>query len=49
MRHKRNTNFSIGKKYGGMTSKEVSRLKKLEAINLNLKKIVADLSFNNMA
>jgi len=44
-----NTFFNWKKKYGGMTSKEVFRLKKLEAENANLKKLVADLSLDNMA
>ena len=44
-----NTFFNWKKKYGGMTSKEVFRLKKLETENANLKKLVADLSLDNMA
>lgn len=33
--------------YGGMTTAELRRLKQLEAENLRLKKLVADLSLDN--
>lgn len=33
--------------YGGMTTVELKRLKELEAENLRLKKLVADLSLDN--
>jgi putative transposase len=33
--------------YGGMTTTELRRLKELEAENLRLKKLVADLSLDN--
>jgi putative transposase len=33
--------------YGGMTTSELTRLKELEAENLRLKKLVADLSLDN--
>lgn len=33
--------------YGGMKTHELSRLKELEAENLRLKKLVADLSLDN--
>lgn len=33
--------------YGGMTTAELRRLKELEAENLRLKKLVADLSLDN--
>lgn len=44
-----NTFFNWKKKYGGMSAKEIVRLKKLEEENANLKKLVADLSLDNMA
>ncbi len=44
-----NTFFIWKKKFGGMTEKEVVRLKQLEAENENLKKLVAELSLDNMA
>ena len=44
-----NTFFTWKKKYGGMTTKEVVRLRQLEAENENLKKLVAELSLDNMA
>ena len=44
-----NTFFNWKKKYGGMSAKEVVRLRKLEEENANLKKLVADLSLDNMA
>ena len=37
------------KKYGGMESEEVRRLKKLERQNNQLKEIVADLTLDNKA
>ncbi len=44
-----NTFFNWKKKYGGMTIKEVVRLRQLESENENLKKLVAELSLDNMA
>ena len=44
-----NTFFNWKKRFGGMTSKEVYRLRQLEAENENLKKLVAELSLDNMA
>ena len=44
-----NTFFNWTKKYGGMSAKEIVRLKHLEEENANLKKLVADLSLDNMA
>ncbi len=43
-----NTFFIWKKKYGGMSSSEIKRLKQLEAENANLKKLVAELSLDNM-
>jgi len=43
-----NTFFIWKKKYGGMSSSEIRRLKQLEAENANLKKLVAELSLDNM-
>jgi putative transposase len=36
-------------KYGGMTSRELKRLKELESENLKLKKMYAELSLENFA
>ncbi len=44
-----NTFFNWKKRYGGMTTKEVVRLRQLESENENLKKLVAELSLDNMA
>ena len=44
-----NTFFVWKKKYGGMSTNEVIRLKHLETENDNLKKLVAELSLDNMA
>ncbi|QEN09845.1 hypothetical protein EXM22_02850 [Oceanispirochaeta crateris] len=42
--------FNIWKrKYADMTSKEITRLKQLEQENENLKRLVANLSLDNMA
>ena len=44
-----NTFYQWKKKYGGMrSSSEIKRLRQLEAENANLKKLVADLSLDNM-
>ena len=43
-----NTFFIWKKKYGGMSSSEIRRLKQLEAENANPKKLVAELSLDNM-
>ena len=43
-----NTFFIWKKKIGGMSSSEIRRLKQLEAENANLKKLVAELSLDNM-
>ncbi|WP_168203337.1 transposase [Oceanispirochaeta crateris] len=44
-----NTFYIWKKKYGDMSSKEIARLKQLEQENENLKKLVANLSLDNMA
>lgn len=44
-----NTFYIWKKKYGDMSSNEIARLKQLEDENINLKKLVADLSLDNMA
>lgn len=44
-----NTFYIWKKKYGDMSSNEIARLKQLEGENTNLKKLVADLSLDNMA
>ncbi|QEN09005.1 transposase [Oceanispirochaeta crateris] len=44
-----NTFYIWKRKYADMTSKEVARLKQLEQENENLKKLVANLSLDNMA
>lgn len=44
-----NTFYIWKKKYGGMSTKEIVRLKQLEEENANLKKLVANLSLDNMA
>ena len=44
-----NTFYNWKKKYCGMTAKEIVRLRQLEEENVNLKKLVADLSLDNMA
>ncbi|MDC7225950.1 MAG: transposase [Spirochaetales bacterium] len=44
-----NTFYNWKKKYGGMSAKEIVRLRQLEEENANLKKLVADLSLDSMA
>ena len=44
-----NTFYIWKQKYGEMTSKEIVRLRQLEDENSKLKKLVADLSLDNMA
>jgi putative transposase len=44
-----NTFYVWNRKYGDMSVKEVTRLKQLEQENDNLKKLVANLSLDNMA
>jgi putative transposase len=44
-----NTFYIWKKKYGDMSSNEIARLRHLEDENKNLKKLVADLSLDNMA
>lgn len=44
-----NTFYIWKRKYGDMTTKEVIRLRQLEEENAKLKKLVADLSLDNMA
>jgi len=44
-----NTFYIWKQKYGDMTTKEISRLRQLEDENSKLKKLVADLSLDNMA
>ena len=43
------TYYGWRKKYGGMQSDDVRRLRALEAENSKLKKIVADLTLDNVA
>ena len=43
------TYYNWKAKYGGMTVAEIKRLKALEQENQQLKKIVADLSLDNVA
>ena len=44
-----NTIYIWKKKYGDMTSSEITKLRMLEDENTRLKKLVADLSLDNMA
>ena len=44
-----NTFYIWKRKYADMSSKEVARLKQLEQENESLKKLVANLSLDNMA
>ena len=44
-----NTFYIWKKKYGDMTSSEITKLRLLEEENAKLKKLVADLSLDNMA
>ncbi|WP_168203443.1 transposase [Oceanispirochaeta crateris] len=44
-----NTFYIWKRKYADMSSKEIARLKQLEQENENLKKLVANLSLDNMA
>jgi putative transposase len=44
-----NTFYIWKRKYGEMTPKEIVRLRQLEEENTRLKKLVADLSLDNMA
>ena len=44
-----NTFYNWKKKYGGMTTSEIVRLRTLEEENRKLKQLVADLSLDNLA
>ncbi|MBB6479460.1 transposase [Spirochaeta isovalerica] len=44
-----NTFFNWKKKYGDMTKQEIVKLRQLEEENERLKKLIADLSLDNMA
>jgi putative transposase len=45
----RNTFYNWRKKYGGLNMSEAKRLKQLEDENRKLKRIVADLTLDNVA
>lgn len=44
-----NTFYIWKRKYGDMTTQEITRLRQLEEENTKLKRLVADLSLDNMA